>query len=89
VTQRHFPAPRSVDDPDVNVGQTCSSSAMQKGMRSRAYFEDDPGRRSAEHLLTRDEALRIAANIAKLPELCARVPVLSPRGADLPRSISE
>ena len=63
--QRHFPPPWTVEDTDAcYVVRDHNGQAL-----AYVYFEEEPGRRSAAHLLTRDEARHIAANIAKLPEL--------------------
>jgi hypothetical protein len=66
---RRFPPPWSVEDPDPKLGQNCFIIRHANGHAlAYVYFEDEPGRRAAAHLLTRDEARRIAPNIAKLPE---------------------
>ena len=62
---RRFPPPWTAEETDACfIVRDANGHAL-----AYMYFEDEPGRRAAAKLLTRDEARRIAANIAKLPEM--------------------
>jgi hypothetical protein len=65
MTARRFTPPWTVEETDA-----CFIVKDHAGMSlAYVYFEEEPGRRAATRLMTRDEARRIAANIAKLPDL--------------------
>jgi hypothetical protein len=75
--EHRFPPPWSADEADSKLDRRRFIVRDANGQAlTYVYFEGELDRRSAAHLLTRDEAARVAANIAKLPELL-RKPDLS------------
>jgi hypothetical protein len=63
--QRHFRPPWLVEDLS-----SCFVVKSQGGQElAFIYYEEDPRRRLIVKLLSRDEARRVAAAIAKLPEM--------------------
>jgi hypothetical protein len=66
---RRFPPPWSIDE--------CQESFIVKDATGQqiahVYFQDEPQRQMSMQHLSRDEARRIAANIAKLPMVSSHI----------------
>jgi hypothetical protein len=68
MSARRFPPPWPVDETTAClIVRDHNAQAL-----AYVYFEDEPGRRTAAKLLTRDQARRIAANMATLPGFLKR-----------------
>jgi endo-1,4-beta-D-glucanase Y len=66
MTRRRFPPPWTYDE--ANNAYFIVKDANGFAV-SYVYLENEPGRRTAANRMTKDEARRIAAGIARLPEL--------------------
>ena len=68
---RRFPPPWTIEE----LNDACFVVSDANGQKlAYVYFEEEPGRRSADKLLSKDEARRIATNFARLPELLKSQP---------------
>ena len=79
MTPRRFPPPWTIEE----ANNACFIVRDSTGQALGYFYLRRPGRRSAAKLLTRDEARRLAANFAKLPEPLRRRRNSSPASADL------
>ena len=67
--ERRFPPPWTVEE---YRGISYIVRDANRFAVAYVYFELEPGRRAAANLMTKDEARKVAAGIAKLPELLRR-----------------
>jgi hypothetical protein len=71
VKTRRFPPPWVVEDHN----NACFIVKDANGFAvAYVYYEEEPGRRTAADIVTRDEVRRTAVNIAKLPDLLISKP---------------
>ena len=66
MTKRRFLPPWTVDE----MNDACFIARNKNGQQlGYFYYEQEPGRRTAANLFTKDEARRLAVNFARRPEL--------------------